>query len=217
MKKVHCSGAHGPQRQNCLKPSNVTLHQNFQRQRPFSSRAFDNKKKAAANLNCLISGKCLSFQDPLSCVLMFSVLYEVLKMRTQSPSTDWFMYALSFSILSLISPGEAFSGCYRSYNDTIEDWPLGSPCADDPSTGPPFLNCCANDEKTDIEGVCMSNNICYIPQYGGTYYLSPCTDPAFDASVCPKHCSKVPLDLPHSYFRLVLVAVDSYSDQGHGG
>lgn len=80
------------------------------------------------------------------------------------------------------------SGCYFAYNSTVLPSPnYVEPCGMSTLAEPSFLNCCV----VQSQNFCMSNSICYAPYTDdGKYYLSPCTDPTYNASVCPRYCSK---------------------------
>lgn len=80
------------------------------------------------------------------------------------------------------------SGCFYAYNSTVLPSPdFVEPCGTGNSAKSHFVNCCAVKSQT----LCLSNSICYDPYTDdGKYYLSPCTDPIYNASVCPRYCSK---------------------------
>ena len=81
------------------------------------------------------------------------------------------------------------SGCFYAYNSTILPSPeFVEPCGTSKSSaGRSFVNCCA----TKSQNLCLSESKCYDPYTDdGKYYLSPCTDPSYNSSVCPQYCSK---------------------------
>ena len=80
------------------------------------------------------------------------------------------------------------SGCFYAYNSTILPSPeFVEPCGTNMSSAGPFVNCCA----TRSQNICLAESICYDPYTDdGKYYLSPCTDPNYNSSVCPQYCSK---------------------------
>ncbi|KAI4223924.1 MAG: hypothetical protein LQ349_007333 [Xanthoria aureola] len=79
------------------------------------------------------------------------------------------------------------SGCFYAYNSTILPSPeFVEPCGTNMSpAGRSFVNCCA----TGFQNLCLAESICYDPYTDdGKYYLSPCTDPSYNSSVCPQYC-----------------------------
>ena len=80
--------------------------------------------------------------------------------------------------------------CYYSANDSVFRSPnFLTPCGTASETSG-TLNCC----NTRANNICTSHSICYNPNTeGGSYYLSPCTDPAYSAPQCPQYCSEYSL------------------------
>lgn len=99
---------------------------------------------------------------------------------------SWFFLPLWFisSPYTVTAPG-----CFYAFNSTVLPSPdFVEPCGvSNPSAEPSFVNCCV----LQSQNICLSSSICYEPYTDdGKYYLSPCTDPDYNASVCPKYCSK---------------------------
>ena len=77
--------------------------------------------------------------------------------------------------------------CYFSSNETIvQSAPYTTVCGSTQENSS-VLNCCTLVEHN----LCLSSSICYDPNIlGGSYTLSPCTDPTYSAPECPQYCSK---------------------------
>ena len=74
--------------------------------------------------------------------------------------------------------------CYTKHDNIVSSNPDNTPC----STGSGYQQCCATGDECGADGFCHFTHAQDNIVTG--YYLGGCTDPSFEAAVCPQPCTQ---------------------------